>query len=272
MVFVWVQFSTKLCLFLFYPNSSLVLCDTHLSFSPSFLPPFAPAALPLLHCHICHGRSVAAVALGFKFNLVPICCNCFERRPCLHVFPLMPAGILDGVHAQVCLLLCVCTWMNTTKGVYLSVRMCVKPEQLTGHTLSVIHFVKHHWLSVVSLAFWQCACQTETPCTLCLLEQRQREGVNPQDITKYLSGNLWSYWKVEKIQLPNFLLWIPFSLITLFNSSWSLKTGKKQTKKHWNALDSVFQKFHRMSILEMVNTLSVCYSIHQGSTISVYLP
>lgn len=49
-------------------------------------PPLGPAALAFLPCHICHRRSVARVALGFKFNLVSIWCNCFERQPRRRVF------------------------------------------------------------------------------------------------------------------------------------------------------------------------------------------
>lgn len=61
----------------------LFLCDPHLSF---LSPPLGPAALAFLPCHICHRRSVARVALGFKFNLVSIWCNCFERQPRRRVF------------------------------------------------------------------------------------------------------------------------------------------------------------------------------------------
>lgn len=67
---------------------SLFLCEPHLSFLPTLSPSLGPAALPFLPCHICHRRSVARVALGFKFNLVSIWCNCFERQPWLRVFPV----------------------------------------------------------------------------------------------------------------------------------------------------------------------------------------
>lgn len=86
--------SSSLC-----PTSAYFLISLSLLLSLSVWPtpvflsiipsPFGPAALLFLPCHICHGCSVAAVALGFKFNLVSICCNCFERRPCRHVFPLL---------------------------------------------------------------------------------------------------------------------------------------------------------------------------------------
>lgn len=62
--------------------TSLLLCDPHLTFSPNI-----GVILWLLRrsssstCHICHWRSLGHVAPGLKFNLLPIWCNCFERRP-----------------------------------------------------------------------------------------------------------------------------------------------------------------------------------------------
>lgn len=92
-----------------YPNNSLFLRDPHLPIPPTSPLSFGPAALLFLPCHICHRRSVAGVALGFKFNLVSICCNCFERGPCLHVFPLL--CLLEYWIACVCaqLWVCLCT-------------------------------------------------------------------------------------------------------------------------------------------------------------------
>lgn len=132
-----------LCL-VFNRSSSLFVSDPYLPFSPSSIPPFSPTALPFLPSHICQRRSVAGVALGFKFNLVSICCNCFERQPCLHVFPLL--RLPEYWLGRGCVCVCMC--------------VCVNPEQLPGHTLSMIHFVKHQLLSLDSLALWQCFCQT----------------------------------------------------------------------------------------------------------------
>lgn len=107
---IWHQLSALLLSTFSAFHAAFSLCDPHLPFSYITAPTFGPAALPFLPCHICHGRSVASVALGFKFNLVSICCNCFERRPCLHVFPLL--CLLEYSVGCVCVGTCVCKILN----------------------------------------------------------------------------------------------------------------------------------------------------------------
>ena len=105
------------------PSTSLFLHDPHLPFVSNILPSFGPAALPFLPCHICHRRSLAGVALGFKFNLVSICCNCFERWPCLHVFPLL--CLLEYWIGCVCSCVRVCVCVRARVCVRECLRACM---------------------------------------------------------------------------------------------------------------------------------------------------
>ena len=47
---------------------------------------------------------------------------------------------------------CVRVWLNMTECVLSCVHVCVNLEQLLGHTLSMIYFVKQQLLSLESVA------------------------------------------------------------------------------------------------------------------------
>lgn len=128
-----------------YPSSSLFLCDPHLSFPPTSPPSIGPAALP---CHICHRHSVAYVALGFKFNLVSIWCNCFERPAVSACFySLMSALILNSV--------CLSRDEYVWNFLLMSARVCRSWTTAWLHTVNETHCQTPVAVIGLTLSLWQ---------------------------------------------------------------------------------------------------------------------